>query len=66
MLAVNQIQVETEAERVEQWRSDLLRQIGYRPTAAAELASRSDIDLHTAADLILDGCPEALALRILL
>ncbi len=51
---------------MEQWRRDVLRHAGYSPAAVAELASRNDIDLHAAADLILSGCPERLALRVLL
>jgi hypothetical protein len=44
----------------------MLQRAGYGPDAAAELASRHDVDLHHAIDLVEQGCPEDIALRILL
>jgi hypothetical protein len=61
-----EIQVETEAERIERWRAEELERAGYDPANAAELASRQDIDLHLAVDLLERGCPVETALRILL
>ena len=58
--------VETELERIERWRLEMLARAGYSRDAAAELASRHDIDLHAAIDLIEQGCSEDIALRILL
>jgi hypothetical protein len=58
--------VETELERIERWRGEMLQRAGYGPDAAAELASRHDVDLHRAIDLVEQGCPEDIALRILL
>jgi hypothetical protein len=55
-----------EAERVEAWRVEELERAGYDPEAAAELASRADVDLHLAVDLLRDGCSPELALSILL
>jgi hypothetical protein len=60
------IQVETEAERIERWRAEELERAGYEPLQAAELAARNDVDLHLAGDLLERGCPLDTALRILL
>jgi hypothetical protein len=60
------IQVETEAERIERWRAEELRRAGYEPVAASELAARPDVDLHLAVELLARGCPSETALRILL
>ena len=65
MTALEEI-VETELERVERWRAEELMRAGYDPAGALDLASRLDIDLHTATDLLDRGCPADLALRILL
>jgi hypothetical protein len=60
------IQVETEAERIERWRAEELVRAGYEALQAAELAARNDVDLHLAVDLLDRGCPVETALRILL
>jgi hypothetical protein len=60
------IQVETEAERIERWRATELERAGYEPLQAAELAARNDVDLHLAVNLLERGCPVETALRILL
>lgn len=65
MSAIEEI-VETETERVERWRMEELIRAGYNPAAAIDLASRLDIDLHTATGLIERGCPADLASSILL
>ncbi len=57
---------ETEIERIERWRASELERAGYDPEGAAALASRHDVDLHYAADLLRRGCPAETALRILL
>ena len=56
----------TEIERIEAWRAEALERAGYDASAAAEIAVRHDIDLHRAAELLGAGCPQDLALRILL
>jgi hypothetical protein len=58
--------IETELERVERWRAGALERAGFDAEQAARLAARTDIDLHRATDLIEQGCPPELALRILL
>jgi hypothetical protein len=60
-----QIQETTEQERIEQWRATALERAGYDAAAAAELAARTDIDLHLAVELLENGCPADTALRIL-
>jgi hypothetical protein len=65
MTTVEEI-VETEQERVERWRAEELMRAGYDPAAAADLASRLDVDLHGAIGLLERGCPAELAVQILL
>jgi hypothetical protein len=55
-----------ERERVERWRAELLERAGYDARGAAEVATRQDIDLHFAIDLLEQGCSPELALKILL
>ena len=57
---------ESELERIERWRTGELLRAGYDHDAASELAGRLDVDLHTAIDLVQHGCPQDLALKILL
>ena len=57
---------DTEVERIEQWRAEELERAGFDPRAAAAVATRHDIDLHFATDLLRRGCPAELALQILL
>jgi hypothetical protein len=57
---------QTEIERIERWRAEELERAGYEPRAAGRLAVRHDVDLHTAVDLLQRGCPNDLALKILL
>ena len=61
-----EIQIETEAERIERWRAEELERAGYCPGDAAQLAGRNDVDLHLAIELLERGCPSETALRILL
>ncbi len=56
----------TEQELVERWRAEELERAGYPADAAAELAMRTDVDLHRAAALLEQGCTPELALQILL
>ncbi len=55
----------TEQELVERWRAQSLERAGYPEDVAAELATRPDIDLHRAAELVKSGCPATLAADIL-
>ncbi len=57
---------ENELSQVERWRADELERAGYDSPAASTLARRHDVDLHAAADLMRKGCPQELALQILL
>jgi hypothetical protein len=66
MAATEVNQVETESEKVERWRAHALEKVGYDATSAQELAARPDVDLHRAIELIEQGCPPELAIRILL
>jgi hypothetical protein len=56
---------ETEHERVERWRAEMLERAGYSAQQAAELASRTDVDLHHAIGLIEKGCSAEVAVQIL-
>jgi hypothetical protein len=58
--------ISTELEQVEHWRAQALVRAGYPADGAAQLASRHDIDLHYAVELVEGGCPTEVALRILL
>jgi hypothetical protein len=61
-----EVQTQSEVERIERWRSDELERAGYDPRQAAKIAARHDVDLHTAVDLVRNGCTPELALEILL
>jgi hypothetical protein len=56
----------SEDELVRCWRIEQLRKTGYPARAAKAIASRRDIDLHLAIELLSRGCPVGLAVRILL
>jgi hypothetical protein len=56
---------ESEHERVERWRADMLERAGYSTAQAAELAGRTDVDLHEAIALVERGCSPEVALDIL-
>ena len=56
---------ESEHERVERWRADMLECAGYSAEQAAELAGRTDVDLHQAIGLVEKGCSPEVALAIL-
>ena len=66
MAAAEVITQETESERIERWRAEELERAGYEATAASLLATRPDVDLHYAIDLLRNGCAPELALQILL
>jgi hypothetical protein len=57
---------DSELTQVERWRIAELERAGYEPHAAKALASRLDVDLHRAVDLVHRGCAPELALQILL
>jgi len=59
-------EIRDETELVEAWRAEQLELAGYGAAAAAELALRLDVDLHTAVELLGHGCTPELALKILL
>lgn len=58
--------VELETERVERWRMDELRRVGFDVESASLLAAEPGVDLHAAIDMVERGCPPDLAARILL
>lgn len=57
---------ETEIERIERWRAAELERAGFDPAGAAAIAARHDVDLHRAVEMLEQGCPAELALKILL
>jgi hypothetical protein len=64
--AETRLVLDTELERIEEWRREELERAGYAVRDAARLAVRLDIDLHAAVDLVEGGCSHELALQILL
>ena len=64
--AETQLPLESELERIEQWRAEELERGGYKPADAARLAAEHQVDLHVAVDLLQRGCPAEVALQILL
>ena len=67
-MAAAEVHIEHDPEqaRIESWRFEALIRAGFEPETAAELAARTDVDLHSALDLAGRGCPPELAARILL
>jgi hypothetical protein len=65
-MATDVVFIETEEQRIESWRMEVLEQAGFDKRAAALLACRKDVDLHQAISLLKNGCSPELALEILL
>jgi hypothetical protein len=57
---------DTEAERVLLWREEELERAGYDRDTARRLAEAPGVDLHLATKLLRRGCPEPTAVEILL
>ena len=57
---------DTEAERVLLWREEELERAGYGRDTARQLAESTAVDLHLATQLLRRGCPEPTAVEILL
>jgi hypothetical protein len=66
MTTTAELKDRSEVAKIDAWRREQLEVAGYPADAAAALASRHDVDLHRAIDLLADGCPPDVALRILL
>lgn len=58
--------VDGDAAEIVHWRFDSLVRAGYAESAAVILAAHTEVDLHLAVDLVVQGCPPATAMRILL
>ena len=52
-------------EQVVSWRREQLVGTGFAPTLAARVAENTDYDLHALIELVEQGCPPQLAVRIL-
>jgi hypothetical protein len=63
---VEVVGVDSEEERVFEWRLEELFRAGFPDALAVELAAARDVDLHQALDLVARGCPPNTAARILL
>jgi hypothetical protein len=63
--ADTELHVPNETERVVCWRASELIRAGFDPPRAVELAERTDVDLHTALELVEQGCSPELAFKIL-
>jgi hypothetical protein len=48
------------------WRYRALTHVGHDSDDALEIATHVEVDLHQALELVSKGCPQALAVRILL
>jgi hypothetical protein len=59
------VEEHTEREKVESWRLHVLIEAGFPMELAARLAA-SEADLHTAVDLVGNGCAHETAAEILL
>jgi hypothetical protein len=57
---------EAQAQQILSWRFEALCKAGYDASDALVLATRVEIDLHQATNLLRHGCPVSTALRILL
>jgi hypothetical protein len=55
-----------ELEPVVRWRREELERAGYDTDSAIAVASRLDVDLHVAVDLLRHGCTQDTAMRILI
>ncbi len=66
MAAAELTRTETERERITRWRAGELERAGFEAAAASLIATRLDVDLHYATDLLRAGCSPELALQILL
>jgi hypothetical protein len=66
MMTTAETATRNETELIEAWRAEALERAGYGAWEAATIATRHDIDLHVATDLLRRGCPTDLALLILL
>jgi len=64
-VAPDKVKIE-EAAAVTRWRLHELLRAGYSWDQGVLLASRSEVDLHEAVDLLRKGCPTQTALQILL
>jgi hypothetical protein len=64
--AETRLALDTEVDRIEEWRREELERAGYPVREAARLAERHDVDLHFATDLISRGCPVPVAVEILI
>jgi hypothetical protein len=65
-VAAVELQERTERDVVQAWRHEELLRAGYPKDAAAALAVRFDVDLHSAVSLLKQGCPPEIALAILI
>ena len=57
---------QTEQQRVEAWRLQILIEANYPVPLAERLAHNTGVDLHYAVNLVGSGCPHATAAKILL
>jgi hypothetical protein len=62
---MTQIAEQSERAKVEGWRLHVLMEAGY-PLPLAERLAHSDADLHTAVELVRQGCEPKIAAEILL
>jgi hypothetical protein len=56
----------SDGDRTLLWRAEILGQAGYEDGVVPMLAMSPEVDLHLAVNLLEQGCPQEIALRILL
>lgn len=66
LLCGQRIVLADEADDAVAWRFEQLERAGFDDMPALALAVDVDIDLHAACDLLRRGCPQTVALEILL
>ena len=59
------LEVASEQDRVEAWRTRELEEIGFDSSTALQLAMNTSVDLHRARTLRKQGCPLETIARIL-
>lgn len=63
--AVAEPEATSDLDKVESWRFNCLLRAGWQLEHAQAIAIMTDVDLHRACEMVVQGCDSELALRIL-